>query len=93
MDTDTTLLFPSAKLASEVLDYAIDLKNRLGDDTIQSVAWLAPTLTVTNQGHDGTRAVVWLSGGTPGRHTINLQVTTTGGRVMSENAILVVKAG
>ena len=69
------------------LDYAMDWSRWLAaGDSIASAVWVVPTgLTEPSspgQSVTGTRAIVWLSGGTAGEtYLIPCQVVTTQGRV------------
>ncbi len=78
----------SPKYSIEVLDYVVDWTNRLGDDTINSVdvIIIKGNVTADRAAPDpsGTKAVFWLSGGTPGEScTLRVEVETQGLRTMS----------
>jgi hypothetical protein len=65
-----------------VLDYTIDWRKWLGDDTIATVAWTVP-VGIANAGSvfSTTTTTIWLSGGTAGTsYSIYVTITTVGGR-------------
>lgn len=65
-----------------VLDYTLDWRRWLGDDTIVSVAWTVP-VGIANAGSvfSPTTTTIWLSGGTAGvSYSIYATVVTMGGR-------------
>lgn len=64
------------------LSYELDFTDWLGSDTLSSVAWSAPGLTVESFTNTTTSATIWLSGGTPGRvYPVRCRVTTAGGGI------------
>ena len=64
------------------LPYAIDFTDWLDTDTIDSVAWSAPGLTVASSSNTTLTATIWLSGGTVGKvYPVRCRVTTAGGRI------------
>lgn len=67
---------------SAVLDYTIDWREWLGDDTIVSSTWTVP-VGIANAGavFSATTATIWLSGGTAGTaYSVYNTITTVGGR-------------
>jgi hypothetical protein len=82
------------KDASERLDYTVDWTAWLtGGDTIAAApTWTVPAeLTKDAQGHDSTRATVWLTGGVPGRtYTVECRITTVQGRIAERAFVLAV---
>lgn len=84
------------KDANEVLDYAIDFSERLGDDSLSSATFSLTTaagLTIDSSSTDDCLAIVWLSSGTEGsKAKILCRVVTSDGRTMDETVSLVVKA-
>ncbi|MCC6366857.1 MAG: hypothetical protein IT165_25325 [Bryobacterales bacterium] len=65
-----------------VLDYSVDWTRWLNGDSIATSDWTVPVgLTEVTDTHTGTKATVWLSGGTVGAtYTVTNRITTTGGR-------------
>jgi hypothetical protein len=63
------------------LDYTIDFSTYLGTDTISSVAWTAPGLTVNATTNTTTTATIWLSGGSAGKvYRVRCRINTAGAR-------------
>ena len=85
-----------AKDADEVLDYSIDFTDRLGDDSISSVAFSLATaagLVIDDDTHSGPIATVTLSAGTAGsKGKVLCRVTTTDGQTMDETVQLPIRA-
>lgn len=65
-----------------VLDYYVDWTRWLNGDTIATSVWtVAAGLTIANDTHTTTAAIVWLSGGTVSEtYKVTNRITTTGGR-------------
>lgn len=79
---------------SENLDYTIDWSAALvANDTIVSSEWFIPTgLNASQQTHDITKTIIWLSGGTVGeKYTVGNRITTTDGRIMERSVLLKIK--
>ena len=74
------------------LDWSINWANRgLGSDVLVASQWsVTPTgLTLSNESFTGATTTVWLSGGVAGgRYTITNNITTSGGREMTESLIV-----
>lgn len=70
------------------LDFGVQWARWLNGDTIASSTWTIPAgLTKISDDHDGTRAVVWLSGGVVGNtYLLVNRIVTAGGRT-DERAI------
>jgi len=79
-----------AKDPDELLDYSIDWTARLDGDTLSSVEWLLPSeLTEDHKSQSGAVATIWLRGGTLGiLHIVTCRVTTAGGRIMDQSALI-----
>lgn len=79
-----------AKDPDEVLDYAIDWKNRLTGDTIATSSWGVPDgITQGSNTIAGTKTIIWLSSGVIGAsYAIRNRITTTGGRTMDQTVSL-----
>jgi hypothetical protein len=90
-----------AKDPNDILDYQIDfLPAVIGNDS-DSIATIdisiAPSdpgdLTAVRSGADGTRAIIWMSGGQSGTiYTVTLLVTTANGRTLQRSILLPVIA-
>ena len=83
-----------AKDPDEVLDYAVEWKDRLAGDTIASSEWTVPEgLTEDSALIAGTKAVIWLSGGTLDQtYSITNRVVTTGGRTHDQTVTLPIRS-
>ncbi len=83
-----------SKDPDEVLDYAIDWKARLAGDTIASSTWTVPGgLTQDQASVSGSKAIIWLSGGTLDQaYSILNRITTAGGRTMDQTVTLSVRS-
>jgi hypothetical protein len=68
----------------DTLDYTITWADWLGEDTIASVAWVAPDgITPSDPSNTTTAATIWLSGGVEGKdYDVTCRVTTAAGRVV-----------
>lgn len=71
---------PDAKL-----DYTVDWSDWLAaGDEIATSSWIIPaglTQASPSPSHDGSKATVWISGGTAGQvYIVTNRITTTGGR-------------
>ena len=76
------------KTSGETLDYTVEWKNWLGDDTIASDAWAVDTGITIDETAGGVSSLrtVWLSGGTAGTtYKVTNTVTTTDGRVAARS--------
>ena len=65
-----------------VLDYTLDWKEWLGDDTIATSSWTVPG-GISNAGTtvSSTTTTIWLGGGTSGTsYSVYNTITTVGGR-------------
>lgn len=65
-----------------ILDYTLDWKNWLIDDTISSIAWTVPG-GISNAGtlSSSTTTTIWLSGGAAGSsYSIYVTIQTVAGR-------------
>ena len=65
-----------------VLDYTIDWRKWLGDDSIVTSTWVLP-VGIAQSGVTFSRstATIWLSGGTSGvSYSVYNEITTVGGR-------------
>lgn len=83
-----------SKDPDEVLDYAIDWKARLAGDTIASSTWTVPDgLTQDQASFSGSRAIIWLSGGTLDQtYSILNRIMTVGGRTMDQTITLAIRS-
>lgn len=83
-----------AKDPDEVLDYVIEWKGRLAGDTIASSTWTVPEgLTQGLTSVSGTKATIWLSGGTIDQtYDVQNRITTVGGRTMDQTVPLTIKS-
>lgn len=83
-----------AKDPDETLDYEIDWKARLSGDTIASSEWTVPDgLTQVSANISGTKAVIWLSGGTLDQsYSILNRIITAGGRTMDQTVLLAIRS-
>jgi hypothetical protein len=93
------IAWPEPKDPDEVLDYELDWSGRLdGDDTIVTSTWTVPAgLTEgpdpDSVSDDGTKTVIWLSGGTlAANYDLLNRVVTAGGRTMDQTVRLKVRA-
>lgn len=79
----------------DVLDYPVDWADvlALDGDTIQGVVWTFPAgLSKQSEAINGTRSVVWISGGTDGEaYEIGCRMTTGGGRIYDRTFSIVVR--
>lgn len=85
--------FYAVKDPSAVLDYAIDWATWLGaTDTISASSWTVPSgITRDSDSSTGTKATIWLSGGTAGkRYEIVNSITTADGRQDHRTIVIVV---
>lgn len=90
------MAYPSwpGKAPSEVLDYIIDWSPRLGvgraKDQIVESNWTVPSgITMTANSFTTLQTVIWLSGGTlDTTYTLTNDVTTLGGRTMSQSVTI-----
>ena len=81
---------------NEVLDYDIRWSEAEGwadGDTIATSTWTREgadtALTIASDDHDGAKATVWLSGGTPGViYRLLNEITTADGRTFQDVATL-----
>lgn len=85
------------KDADEVLDYAIDWSDRLGNDTISSATFTLTTaagMTVSASDHDSKHtSTVTLSGGTTGsKGKLLCEVVTTNGQTLQQTATILIRA-
>ena len=94
------LIWP-AKDPGDVLDYQLDVAPALTGNDGDVIATLDVMITPSNSGDlslvssaaDGTRAIVWLQGGTAGTtYTVSLNVSTEAGRQLSRSISLPVVA-
>lgn len=86
----TALKWP-AKIAGEVLDYAVDWSARLGTDTIDECDFASDDddLEIGQTAIDGKKTSVWLSAGTRGAiATVTATILTANGRAMIERVSL-----
>jgi len=63
-------------------------------DQIQTSAWSVsdPSLEAADDSNTGTRATVWLSGGTEGQlYTVTNRITTSGGRTDERSFVIQVQ--
>lgn len=74
-------------------DYGLDWSAYLQSETIVSSQWILPDgITKQSESHTGTKAIVWLSGGTAGcSYLCTNRITTSGGRQQDETAELTVR--
>lgn len=86
------LLAWPAKDPADVLDYQLDVAAALSGDDEDGIAGLEVQVNPSDAGGlqlvssyaDGTRAVLWLSGGNPGTtYTVILVIGTKGGRTLA----------
>jgi hypothetical protein len=79
---------PQAKL-----DYAIDWGRWLApSDSITTATWTVPAgITKTAESVDGTKAVIWLSGGTVGQtYSVTCHVVTAEGRENDKTVVFLI---
>lgn len=79
---------------NEKLDYTINWSAALvGTDTIVSSEWDIPSGIVgSQQDHDDTKTIIWLSGGNIGeKYSISNKITTRDGRIMERSILLKIK--
>jgi hypothetical protein len=89
-------MYPSwpPKLATEKLDYAVDMSARLAPgENISEVIWSAPVaLKVEQQTISGPLLTALISGGSPGHHhPVTITARTTAGRILAERILLPVR--
>ncbi len=96
----TTLAWP-AKDPADVLDYQFDVSAALAGSPNDSIASVAAAvtpgavggLTVLSTAVDGSKAILWLSGGTAGTvYTVQILVIMNSGRTISRSVLLPVMA-
>ena len=96
----TPLIWP-AKDPGDTLDYVFDIMPALTANLGDTIATLdvvinpanAGDLTLVSANADGTRAVLWLTGGQPSIiYTVSINVTTSGGRALARSISLPVVA-
>jgi hypothetical protein len=86
-----------AKDPSDVLDYQLDISPAVVGNDGDSIATLDVEVAPSNPGDlalnsaatDGTKAVLWLSGGQSGTvYTVTLMITTVSGRALQRSVLL-----
>ncbi|MDR3536533.1 MAG: hypothetical protein P4L71_08535 [Acetobacteraceae bacterium] len=86
-----------AKDPCDILDYVIEFSPAVLGNDGDSLATLDVTVTpdapgdlsMTNSGADGTRAVLWFSGGQAGTvYVVTISINTTNGRTIQRSIIL-----
>lgn len=82
MAAGTSPIYTFSKDPNAVLDYTLDWKVWLGDDTIVTSTWTVPGgLTNTGVTFSSTTSTIWLSGGVSGTsYSVYCQITTAAGR-------------
>ncbi len=94
------LVWP-VKDPGDTLDYVFDIAPALSANLGDGIASLDVTISPGNPGDlvlescaaDGTRAVLWLSGGVAlTTYTVTINITTSGGRVLARSVALPVAA-
>ena len=90
-----------AKDPADTLDYVFDVAPALAANPGDVISTLDVVISPANPGDltlassavDGTRAVLWLTGGQPQvNYTVNIVVTTCGGRALARSLLLPVVA-
>ena len=82
------------KAPEAVLDYKLDWKSWLVDDTLSASDWEVDTgINHDSDSFDSTSGTIWLSGGDAGKvYHITHHVTTAGGRQDSRTITISVKS-